>query len=310
MIQVPTVVRKKAKLLGDEGIYWLENLPDIVKKLEHNWRITAGESLKGGSEAYVAEAVLEDSSEAVLKVALPEMQGNAVFAQEVSALEIANGNGYARVIRYDHSCRALLLERLGTPLKDLGYSAKRQVEIICTELKKSWIWVPTDARLQYGDRLIEWFSTFINELWEELGKPCSKRAIDLALSYLQSRAADFKPETAVLVHGDAHNGNLLQDRSQPSLAFKFIDPDGLAAEPAYDLGVLMREWIDELIPDPVRLGHERCSFLSEYTGISVLAIWEWGYIQCISTGLFLIQSGQVQTGLQMLKVAEAWSESI
>lgn len=131
-------------------------------------------------------------------------------------------------------------------------------------------------------------------------------------AYAQARARAFNPEVAVLVHGDAHNGNTLQNLSQnaqfPSL-FKFIDPDGIIAEGAYDLGVLMREWIDELVADPVRLGCERCAYLSSLTGMETQAIWQWGFIQSLSTGLFLIQVGLEQSGVQMLKVAEAWAKA-
>jgi hypothetical protein len=54
------------------------------------------------------------------------------------------------------------------------------------------------------------------------------------------------------------------------------DPDGLLAEPAYDLGVLMRGWSAPLLQaDPVRAGRDRCAHLSRLTGISPQPIWEW-----------------------------------
>jgi len=137
-------------------------------------------------------------------------------------------------------------------------------------------------------------------------------ALDTALSFAQARARACDPEIAVLVHGDAHNGNTLQTLSQNSQtpsSFKLIDPDGLVAEAAYDLGVLMRGWIDELTADPVRLGLERCAYLSHLTGADTQATWQWGFIQCMSTGLLLIRVGQEPSGIQMLKVAEAWTRA-
>jgi hypothetical protein len=42
-----------------------------------------------------------------------------------------------------------------------------------------------------------------------------------------------------------------------------VDPDGLLAEPAYDLATPMREWNRELLDgDAARLGCERCAHLS------------------------------------------------
>ncbi len=59
-------------------------------------------------------------------------------------------------------------------------------------------------------------------------------------------------ERAVLVHGDVHEWNALQ---APGGGFKLVDPDGLLAEPEYDLGVVMRE-------DPVR-AHARRRWLRD-----------------------------------------------
>jgi streptomycin 6-kinase len=155
-------------------------------------------------------------------------------------------------------------------------------------------------------------STFIADLWEQLDRPCSEPALETALAFVLARAKAFDKDRAVLVHGDAHNGNTLQTLSRDSQAqasFKLIDPDGLVAEATYDLGVLMREWIDELLADPVRLGRERCAYLSYLTGADTQAIWQWGVIQCWSTGLLLLRVGQKPLGIQMLKVAEAWTRA-
>jgi streptomycin 6-kinase len=81
------------------------------------------------------------------------------------------------------------------------------------------------------------------------------------LSFAELRRSAFDPQTAVLVHGDAHASNTLQDlqhRSTAGSRFKFIDPDGLVAERAYNLAIPMREWSSELLEgDPARLGRQR-----------------------------------------------------
>lgn len=69
-----------------------------------------------------------------------------------------------------------------------------------------------------------------------------RRTVEHALSCAASRARAHRDERAVLVHGDVHRWNALQAPG----GFKLVDPDGLLAEPEYDLGVLMRE-------DPVEL---------------------------------------------------------
>ncbi len=310
IITVPDRVRQKVAILGAEGLRWLVGLGDLIEDLEQEWQIIVESSLEGGSEAYVAQARTRDGSKVILKVAIPENSGNTVLAHEITALRIADGHGYVRLLHSDLSRRALLLEPLSMPLRDLGYSTRTQIDIICTTLRESWLHISSESQLPSGASMAQWLSKFIADLWEHLDRPCSQQALDTALSFAQARARAFDPETAVLVHGDAHNGNTLQTLSQNSQtqsSFKLIDPDGLVAEAAYDLGILMREWIDELIADPVRLGRERCAYLSHLTGMDTQAIWQWGFIQCTSTGLLLMQVGQEQSGIQMLKVAEAWT---
>ena len=151
-----------------------------------------------------------------------------------------------------------------------------------------------------------WFREFIQNTWNTLRRPCSQQVINRALRYLDSREKALDPSKYVLLHGDAHANNTLETISGDG--FKLIDPDGIFYEKAYDAGVLMREWIDEYSEDPLNRGRERCSLLHRLTGAPAKAIWEWGYLQTVSTAFVLLQIGQEQTGYKMLKTAEDWSE--
>jgi streptomycin 6-kinase len=107
---------------------------------------------------------------------------------------------------------------------------------------------------------------------------------------------------AVLVHGDVHQWNALEAGD----GFKLVDPDGLLAEAEYDLGIIMRE-------DP-RDGDlpERARRLARLTGLDAAAIWEWGVVERVSTGLLGTQVGLQPVAREMLTTAdqvsaEAWS---
>ncbi len=257
---VPKFVQQKAKSLGCEGEKWLYHLKDTIYDLEHRWGIRIEKTLEGGSEAFVAEVSAQDGGIAILKIVMPQMEGNSVIEQEVEALRIVNGDGYVRLINEDMNQRALLLERLGKPLDQLEYSTKEEIEIICSMLRHSWKPVQQPHHLQSMPDLIRWFQNFIPELWSELGKPCSKALIDQSLTFLESRLTKIDFTKAVLVHGDSHHGNALQDPTKPQPSFKLIDPDGLIGEPSYDLGILMREWLDDLIEDPLENGKKTLFF--------------------------------------------------
>jgi streptomycin 6-kinase len=83
--------------------------------------------------------------------------------------------------------------------------------------------------------------------------------------------------------------------------FKLVDPDGIVAEPEYDLGVLMRE-------DPVELMDgdpwARARWLAARTGTDPVAIWEWGLVERVATGLVLTVAGVQPVARQMLAAAD------
>jgi len=306
--QVPASVQRKARAMGEEGVQWLAGLGGRLEALAQRWQFRPGNGLAGGSEAYVAEAHLADGTVAILKLYMPPMEGNTVMEREIDVLSIADGRGYAKLLDYDREERAVLLERLGLPLLAADYTPEKQMRIMCEALKESWdMPLPREHQLQSAAGAIGWFREFLPGAWTELARPCPERVIGAALELLHSRSASIGTAQAVLVHGDVHNGNVLQDPARPQRAYKLIDPDGLVAEPAYDLGVLMREWPDEWESEPLMNGRRRCRFLAGLTGADPRAIWEWGIIQAVATGLLLLRIGEPEAGRRLLHAADVWS---
>jgi streptomycin 6-kinase len=285
----------------------LDALGALLTELERDWEITVGATLSGGTASYVAEATTADGVAAVVKLAMPaEFDSLGDLSSEIRLLEIADGRGCARLLDHDGDRRALLLERLGRKLDDLALPVQVQLEIICTTLEGLWSLAPGNAELQSGADKGRWLAEDIARKWEELDRPCSARVIDQALAFAENRIARFDRERAVLVHGDAHGWNTLEE-SEGSPRFKFVDPDGLIAEREYDLAIPMREYNDELLAgDAVRVGEARCRLLSRLTNTDVGAIWEWGFIERVSTGLLSLQEGH-EFAPRVLEVAEQWA---
>ncbi len=307
-IRVPEEVRRKAAAQGDEGRKWLDNLGRLLDGLEQDWHLTVGRTLSGGSASYVAAVRTSNGKDAVVKLEMPPYES---FAGEVQALVAAGGRGYVRLLDHDEERHSMLQERLGAPLDESGLPVSTQIEILCAMLRRAWE-VPAPAGLQTGAERARWLSRFITETWEELGRPCSQGVVEQALASARRREAAFDPQAAVLVHGDAHATNALQDPAYGSgqAQFKFVDPDGLLAEPAYDLAIPMREWSRELLAGgAAQLGRERCARLGRLTGVEPQPIWEWGFIERVSTGLLVTRVGAGRLGREMLDVAEAWTET-
>lgn len=306
MIQLPPEVMGRAESLGEAGRIWLDNLEKIVRSLEAQWDVAIGAPLSGGSHSLVAFADGRYGEPYAVKVDVPENPDPVDFLKEVRTLEIAKGRGYARLFAYDVKNRACLLERLGPTLQSKGLPVQEQIKAICGTLKAAWeIPVENPGCLSNGAESIAWFRKFLADSWESLKRPCPKPVMDCGLLCLQSREEALGRTPCVLVHGDAHANNTL---AAPDGGFRLVDPDGLYYEKAYDLGVLVREWMDTYLADPVGLVQKRCQFMHELTDVPQRDIWEWGYIQTVSTGLVLMQVGQQDYGKAMLELAGKWAE--
>ncbi len=292
MIEIPSVVRNKAIAVGAQR--WLDDLGLLIDSVEHDWDLRIGRVFPDASEALVAETTLQDGSGAVLKLIVPR-EGDAA-RHEITVLQLANGEGCARLLRSDEARGALLLERLGPSLHDLGLPLGQRLEILVEAAAK--VWRPAvDAALPTGADKGRWLSEFITRMWEELDHPCSERAVEHALGCAARRIDAHDDERSVLVHGDVHEWNALQAVD----GYKLVDPDGLLAEAEYDLGVLMREDpVDLLAGDPF----ERARWLAARSGLDVTAIWEWGVAERVSTGLLCTRVDLQPVGRQMLAAAD------
>jgi len=132
-------------------------------------------------------------------------------------------------------------------------------------------------------------------VWAELDGPCSRAAVDHAVACARRREAAHDPTRAVLVHGDVHQWNALRSAD----GFALVDPDGLLAEPEYDLGVILREErVDGSDP------HGLAVALAAEVGLDPVAAWEWGVLERVSTGLLCTRIGLQPVGAEMLADAE------
>jgi streptomycin 6-kinase len=285
-ITVPDAVRAKAALAGAGE--WLTGLPELIAELESRWSITVGRAYPDATEAYVAEATRADGTPAVLKLLVPRASNAAVY--EITVLRLAGGEGCVALLRDDMDRGALLVERLGPALVDAGLPLGERLEIL-TDLAQAVWRPPTDTGLPTGAEKGRWLINHINKYADKTDKDVVSHAIACA----ERRIAAHDDRRAVLVHGDVHQWNALRSGA----GWKLVDPDGLRAEPEYDLGVLMREDPVELLAgDP----WDRAHWLADRTGTDATAIWEWGVVERLSTGLLLAALG-MPVGNDMLDAA-------
>lgn len=302
-IALPETVLLKAAHLGGEGARWLAELPGRIAELERRWAISAGPPLAGGTAAYVSRVRRADGGSAVLKIPLP---GPEAYDQ-IRTLSAAGGRGYVRLLAYDLDRPAMLQETLGPSMEDLA--PEDAIRTLCRTLRAAWT-VPPPAGARPFDKAGQ-LAELIHRLWTKHPAAVSERAVTRALRFAERRAA-VSPEP-VVVHGDPHPGNALRvprPRAGAESGFVFIDPDGFLADPAYDLGVVLRDWCPELLAagDPAGLARRYCRLLADGSGLDETAIWEWGFVERVSSGLYLLDMGADDLARPFLETAELFQD--
>lgn len=239
---------------------------------------------------------------AVLKLQAPG-------AQDVAAavLGAARGHGYVRVLAWDAARGALLTERLGESLWDVRDDLDGQARVIVPLLRRAWE-MPPEVGRPFESKAIG-LRRIVDRLGPRYGV-AAPAALRLAAEYAQSLAADERPE--VVCHGDPHAGNVLRRGEEWAL----IDPDGFIGERAYDLGVVLRDACLEFTRAEdgrpgagVELLRSGCALLAEQGEVSAERVWRWGFVERVTTGLYLHWFGYTDQGAGFLATAEALATS-
>jgi len=305
-IEIPEAVLLRAESQGAAGRDWLARLPHAIATLASNWNLDTGAVLSGGSGSLVLEVTLGNGDAGVLKIGLLPTSD---CVTEARILQLAGGKSYARFISASREHNAVLMEKLGPKLADSGLDTDQQIRIICATLRESWQSLADPGDLTSGAVKARWLADYVSHMWNVQNQPCAQETIELAVDFARQREAAHDAARCVLAHGDAHANNTLQ-RLDSKTSYKFVDPDGLYAEPALDLAVPMREWNSELLNGSAdALARERCRLLSEVTDVDPISVWQWGFVERVSTGLHLMEIGMPDLGAQYLEVADILAES-
>lgn len=308
-IVVPERVRLRAEQSSPETRQWLKDLPGLLAHFEQAWELSIGHPFSGGSSAYVAP-VQTTRGHAVLKLDMPSPDRPYDFQHKLDALLRANGRGYVRVFRFDSQHRALLLEPLGLSMQEKRLEPKQAIPVLCKTLQHAWL-IPSEAEqtINASEYKAQTLAQLISDLWNTLGRPCSETIVAEALRLARHRMDAFTTERCVIVHGDPHPANALSvptPRVGAESGYVFVDPESFLCEPEYDLGVVLRDWNEQLLAaaDPRALAHEYCRLLARESGLDEIALWEWGFIERVSSGLYICAYGSWEHGQLFFKTAQ------
>lgn len=260
-------------LCGERGEKWLDDLPDIISALEKSWSITAGKHFRNLSYNYVANAILADGGNAVLKIGLPlndvEIYGEAAY------LEILDGKGAAKLLEFDREHQAALLERAvpGANLKSVCKKNHAEAVKIAIRMLKRILRPVPDAANEFI-RLDDWF----DGLKRAKGTTFPQDYAERALSFYAELSKDTK--NIFLLHGDLHHDNILSATREP---FLMIDPKGIIGHMGYDVGVFLNNHHDWLDWD-TRLGSKLDQAITDFAvdlDLEENVVRKWAFCQMV-----------------------------
>ena len=293
---------RRAELLGQQGQQWLADLQAVVTQTLEDFGLTFIDTLPDGSECYLALTEGSDGIRCVVKVMMPNDHG---MAAELAGLQAAKGRGYAKLIGADPKRGVLVIEELGAAVADSGLSIQQQLHHITQALKLSWQADIDPSALVDGANKADWLYHHIQHTPSKIAGHVEKALIHRALDHIDLRRSQWRQDAFVLVHGDAHEHNTLAESSTEQANYKLIDPDGLFFEAAYDLGILLRNWIDAYrTAEPAPALTQRAAWLAEQTQVSRQAIISWGFVEIVSTGIHLLELGYADEGQRYLEFGQ------
>ena len=222
-LSIPTSLATNCSATPERAA-WLERLPDALQKLERLWALTPDAPLNGEepSCSYVAAVRAANGRPAVLKIAMPHMEGE----HEAHGLRFWQGDPTVRLLEADDELGAMLLERCkpGTTLRALA--EHDQDVVISGLLRRLWRqplephpFRPLSALTQY----------WANETLSQIDP-----GVDVGLVREGLQLFEELPRNATrkaLLATDLHAGNVVRAEREPWLV---IDPKPFVGDPAYD----------------------------------------------------------------------------
>lgn len=303
------LTRGRVERLGEAGRAWVADLPRVLDELAARWDLTLGRGLPGGSASYVVGVTTTAGEQRVLKVPTPDQAGERQVPEVLAAAE---GRGYVRLHAYDPVTGTLLLERLGEQLERTPLPPEDKILLLADTLLLAWRLDPAEPADLSGrtrraggggtvDKAVD-LAAMVRDLDTRLGHPTDPAVLRAALDQAEALAGWTGP--TVVVHGDPHPANLLRAPDGRGSGWVLVDPDGFRCDPAYDAGVVLRDWSTHLRgPDARRTLRAWTGLVAARTGLDADRIWAWAYLERVSTGLFVTSLGAERLGRPFLESA-------
>ena len=265
-------------IYGDRGKAWLGNISEIVRNVAKRYSLSELTPVANLSYNYVASGA-QNKQPIILKLSL-DVDG---LKREVNALNAFAEYGAPKILAEDNGL--LLLERAvpGASLRSHFPTKDHDtVSIVCSAMQRLHA-----APLAPNHNFVH--------IREWLGALDQYTTSDDQLARYLQQAIRLKnqllaiPATEVLLHGDLHHDNILQNGHD----WIAIDPKGVVGTSDYEVAAFIRNPIPELLTlvDPKSIIHDRISAFSTTLGIPQERILDWCFVQSVLSWIWAIEDG-------------------
>lgn len=283
-------------LYAEKGVQWLENLPFLVADISEKWTLAIENPFPDLSYNYVAPCVCVDGRKAVLKIGFTEK--DSIVNGEAKFLKLLDGNGAVKLLRFDRTRCALLLERLmpGENLKricriDDEHATRIAVEVLQKIRRKP----PKTGEFP---TLESWTKSFRKAAPVKFDGDLMKKA----QGYFSELSASSAEQ--LLLHGDFHHQNILSARREPFLA---IDPKGIVGDIGFEIAVFLnnpRGWLLSH-PNRKRILERRIEIFAEAFALEPQNLRNWAFAEAVLSAWWTIEDGGTDVE-KWLACAEIW----
>lgn len=261
-------------IYGEGGKAWLNALPRLVTAISSRLNLRDLQEVTNLTYNYVLSGFQGDNL-IILKLGLDHDALN----REAFALKCFSGCGAVKVLAEDYGM--LLLERSvpGTSLKCYPDREQESIEIACRVMKK--LHQANIPSVHNFPHIKDWLMA-LDKDWN-IPKHYLQKAKKLRDELLQTSEVD------VLLHGDLHHDNILQNGGE----WLVIDPKGVVGEPAYEVAAFIRNPMLELLThaDAPNIIHNRVTRFAELFELPSQRIIDWCFVQAVLAWIWALEDG-------------------
>jgi streptomycin 6-kinase len=266
-------------LYKDKGKKWLKDLPALIADLQKLWRLKDITPVEDMNYSFVAKAFDEGQNPLVIKISCDK----GMIADEARALNHFDGQGAVRLIAYNKSYHALLLEQAtpGQPLKTNFLKAPDETIHHYIKVAQTLHNRPLPPNAASFSSIESWFLALDRAKTGEIPNHLLTKALNLKTNQIESM------QTQIVLHGDLHLGNILSHKK----GWIAIDPKGLIGEPAFEISAF--DLIDETElnhPEAVpTLLENRIKKLASFALLDPQRLRKWIFLRMILSAAWFIE---------------------